>query len=312
MIPRWLRLAWRRLLFGIAVLAIAAGSRSDEAHGQAAGVTIDYPEDGSIFPPEITPPTFRWRDGAQGVISWRIEISFGDGSPPICTTSAGEAPRIGRIDPDCIAETNELPRLTAQEAGAHTWAPAAAMWTAIKKHSVTSYATIAISGPNSRASIRIRTSRDPVGAPIFYRDVPLMPSEVERGVIKPLAAAAVPLVAWRLRSLAESDSRVVMDNLPVCANCHSFSADGKTIGMDLDGLQNNRGLYILASVEREVSVRDGNIIRWRTAKGALKGTARAGFLSQISPDGRFVATTIDPVQASGVRDAPSNYYVANF
>ena len=312
MIPRWLRLAWRRLLFGIAVLAIAAGRRSDEAHGQAAGVTIDYPEDGSIFPPEITPPTFRWRDGAQGVISWRIEISFGDGSPPICTTSAGEAPRIGRIDPDCIAETNELPRLTAQEAGAHTWAPAAAMWTAIKKHSVTSYATIAISGPNSRASIRIRTSRDPVGAPIFYRDVPLMPSEVERGVIKPLAAAAVPLVAWRLRSLAESDSRVVMDNLPVCANCHSFSADGKTIGMDLDGLQNNRGLYILASVEREVSVRDGNIIRWRTAKGALKGTARAGFLSQISPDGRFVATTIDPVQASGVRDAPSNYYVANF
>src|ERR1022692_4050140 len=35
-----------------------------------------------------------------------------------------------------------------------------------------------------------------------------------------------------------------MENLPVCANCHSFSSDGKTMGMDLDGLQNNRGMYI--------------------------------------------------------------------
>ena len=35
-------------------------------------------------------------------------------------------------------------------------------------------------------------------------------------------------------------------------------------------------------------------------------------MSQVSPDGRFVATTINPLQAAGVRDAPSNYYVANF
>ena len=28
-------------------------------------ITIDYPLDGSIFPPEITPPTFIWRDAAE-------------------------------------------------------------------------------------------------------------------------------------------------------------------------------------------------------------------------------------------------------
>src|ERR1700677_1661758 len=27
-----------------------------------AALTIDYPQDGSIFPQEITPPTFIWRD----------------------------------------------------------------------------------------------------------------------------------------------------------------------------------------------------------------------------------------------------------
>ncbi len=151
-----------------------------------------------------------------------------------------------------------------------------------------------------------------MGAPIFYRDVPLMPSEVERGVIKPLAAGAIPLVAWRLRNIAEPSSRVVMHDLPVCANCHSFSADGKTMGMDMDGLQNNRGLYILARVAREMSIRKQDMIQWSTAAGALKGSVRVGFMSQVSPDGQFVVTTLNPAQASGARDAPSNYYVANF
>ncbi len=135
--------------------------------------------------------------------------------------------------------------------------------------------------------MRMRTSRDPVGAPIFYRDVPLMPSEVERGVIKPLAASAVPLVAWRLRNVSEPASRTVMENLPVCANCHSFSADGKTMGMDLDGLQNNRGLYILAQVAPEMAVRKQDVVQWSTARGALKGSVRVGFLSAVSPNGRI-------------------------
>ena len=30
-----------------------------------APITIDYPQDGSILPPEITPPTFIWHDGAK-------------------------------------------------------------------------------------------------------------------------------------------------------------------------------------------------------------------------------------------------------
>jgi hypothetical protein len=33
-----------------------------------------------------------------------------------------------------------------------------------------------------------------------------MPSEVEKGVIKPLAPAAIPLIAWRLRNIGEPQS----------------------------------------------------------------------------------------------------------
>ncbi|MGO9096463.1 MAG: tetratricopeptide repeat protein [Bryobacteraceae bacterium] len=280
-----------------------------------AAIAIDYPEDGSVFPPEIAPPTFLWRDGASAATIWRIDVSFADGAPSLRATSRGPRLRIGKIDPDCVSETNQLPRLTPQQAAAHTWTPDAVFWASIKRHSVAGLATLTISGFSaasperllSRGRVAIRVSRDPVGAPIFYRDVPLMPTHTQTGAIQPLAADAVHLIQWRLRNLAESQSRVVMEEVPVCANCHSFSADGKTLGMDLDGLRNNRGLYTLTPVAPSTSIRRENVIQWSTAQGPIKAAIRVGFMSQVSPDGRYVVTTLDesPNQAS-------NYYVANF
>ena len=284
----------------------------------AAPVTIDYPADGSVFPPEIVAPTFLWRDAAPGVASWRITVTFADGAPAVRIVTNGPRLRIGPIDPDCVAPTNQPPRLTPEQAAAHTWTPSPALWQTIKKHSVTNPATITIAGlagPTavSRGRVSIRTSQDPVGAPIFYRDVPLMPTQTATGVIQPLAAEAVRLIRWRLRDISEAESRVVMQNVPMCANCHSFSRDGKTLGMDLDGLRNNRGLYTLTPIARETSIGKANVIQWRTAEGELKGNLRAGFMSQVSPDGRYVATTLNPTDYDSPPGlGPSNYYVANF
>jgi len=78
--------------------------------------------------------------------------------------------------------------------------PDAETWSAIKRRSVERPAIVTITGVRgsevSRGQVAIRTSKDPVGAPVFYRDVPLMPSELEKGVIKPLAAGALPLIGW--------------------------------------------------------------------------------------------------------------------
>src|ERR1022692_3101592 len=81
----------RAVLLPCLLLALAPGASDgvEAPRNQAAspppgravaGVAIDYPEEGSIFPPEITPPTFLWRDAAKGVASWQIEVSFGDGA----------------------------------------------------------------------------------------------------------------------------------------------------------------------------------------------------------------------------------------
>jgi hypothetical protein len=312
----------RAILLPGLLIAMAAGAyQGMEARKGAAAIIVDYPEDGSIFPPEITPPTFLWRDGAKGVASWRIDVSFGAGPAAIRAASKGARLRIGGIDPDCVAVTNEPPKLTPQLSAAHTWTPDAVTWQAIKRRSAESAATVTITGfrdaaPDqavSRGKVVIRTSKDPVGAPIFYRDVPLMPAEVERGVIKPLGAQALPFVAWRLRNVGEPRGRVVMDNLPVCANCHSFSLDGKTMGMDLDGLESDRGMYMFAAVKPQLTIRKQEVVQWSSPQGRLRGNVRIGFMSQVSPDGRYVATTINPAALEAPSlEPPSNYYVANF
>ena len=283
------------------------------AQGQTAAIAIDYPLDGSIFPPEITPPTFLFRDPSGHAKSWRIDIAFGAHAPAIHVESKGERLKVGEIDPRCISPTNQLPKLTPDQAVAHTWTPDASIWAVIKKQSVADAATVTVtgvgeSGPVSSGRVRMRTSMDPAGAPIFYRDVPLMPSETEKGVIKPLAQDAIGLIQWRVRNIGEPRSRVVLADMPTCANCHSFSLDGKTMGMDLDGPQNDKGLYALAEVKPRMSIGTEDVISWNPSQDRQVGLNRVGFMSQVSPDGQAVLTTVTSAASAPL----NNYYVVNF
>jgi tetratricopeptide (TPR) repeat protein len=161
---------------------------------------------------------------------------------------------------------------------------------------------VTVSGTGgARAQVRITTSADPVGAPIFYRDVPLMPTEVEKGVIKPIIPSAVPLVGWRLRNLAESSSRLVMEGLPTCANCHSFSRDGKTLALDVDGPQNDKGTYAIVSLAPRTYIRSEDVFTWNDFPDKPPGHRTIGFMAQLSPDARYVVTTVN-----------EDVFVANF
>jgi len=297
------------------VVRLGLAGQASAPHRALARITIDYPEDGSIFPPEITPPTFIWRDAASHAAAWEIEVTFSDGSTGIKVKAPGERLHIGEIDPRCIGNTNKLPELTPRQAAARTWTPDTTTWAAIKQHSRESPATVTITGweddqPHvvvSKGQVVIQTSKDPVGAPIFYRDVPLMPSELQKGVIKPLAPNAIPLIAWRLRNIGEPGSRVLFTGIHSCANCHSFSHDGKTLGMDLDGPANDKGLYVLASVQKQMSIRNDDVISWAAFRDPTVAQPRIGFMSQVSPDGQYVVTMI---KAPG--GTQGGFYVANF
>ena len=290
-------------------------ARSAVVVAENTATTIDYPLNGSVFPPEITPPTFLWRD-AEAASHWQIEIKFADGFAGMRFDSDGPRLSVGEIDPRCVSPNNEFPRLTPLQAAAHTWIPEAKTWEKIKQHSVAGPAQIIISGFSrsdakralASAWVSIQTSRDPVGAPIFYRDVPLMPSETEKGVIKPLAANAIQLIQWRLRSIDQPQSRVVLEGMHTCANCHSFSRDGKTMGIDMDGPRNDKGLYALVPVRPQITIANKDMVSWNPSQDRQFGLNRVGFMSQVSPDGKYVLTMV----TKSDRAPENNYYVSNF
>ena len=294
----------------------------DPAASPSRGLTIDIPINGTIYPPEIIPPQFAWRDENPSATVWQVEVLFGEKARPIKVWSTGEKMQIGPVDDALVGYVP--PTLTPEQAAAHTWRPDLKTWEEIKKHSVNQPATVIVSGyanqkdrePVSRSKATITTSKDPVGAPIFYRDVPLIPpppETEERGVIKPLPDSALPKIKWQLRYINQLQSKVMMTNLPTCGNCHSFSRDGKTMGIDVDGPANDKGLYALLPVKKVSTISSEYLIHW-SAFSEEHAQKRFGFMSQISPDGKYVVNSIDVPHANGTRviDRLYNGFYSNY
>ena len=263
-------------------------------------LAIDVPVNGTIYPLDIIPPQFAWRDSTPATV-WRIEVVFGEHARSIKAWSNGEMMQLEPLDTGL--EGYVPPTLSDEQKRTHTWRPDPKTWEEIKKHSVEQPATVIISGyasekdkePLSHAQATVQTSKYPVGAPIFYRDVPLLAPEadtLQRGVIKPLPESALPKIKWKLRYVSATQSKTVMEGLPTCANCHSISNDGKYLGLDVDGPQNDKGLYALLPIQKNSSISNDYVLHW-SAFSDERMQKRFGFMSQVSPDGKYVITSID-------------------
>lgn len=226
------------------------------AHGKDdPGPAITYPADGTVFPPEIVAPTVLWEDSADTGASWVVVARDSEG--------------------------NELAREHTTET---RWRPAAEQWTAIKERSVTRPVTLQVARERDQASseIRLRTSLDPVGDSLFYREVPLPFLEAVRDPSR---------IRWRFGTIdMESGPPVVLEDLPVCGNCHSFSGDGSVLGLDVD-YGNDKGGYGILPVSSHMVLDDESIITWADYEKD-DGEVTFGLLSQVSPDGRWVVSTV--------------------
>lgn len=265
-------------------------------------LTIDYPFPGSVFPPDMVAPTLLWHDPAQEVTNWLIEVSFQSTPQRITAATNGHRPP-PVLDPECATERNTLdpdPLLRG-------WKPDAQMWETMKRQSVDGELTVTVRGLSEQSavvcsgSVSFSTSRDPVGAPLFYRDVPLMPSATRDGVIKPLRPDLFHLIKWRLRDVAEPESRVVMRNIPTCANCHSFSANGGRMAMDVDGPLGDKGAHSVTPTSPRMAVTKKEVFSWNDFERATNSPVSFGLFPRISPDGRYVAATVQ-----------ENIYVENY
>jgi tetratricopeptide (TPR) repeat protein len=297
-------------LSGVAILVLLAIVFGCDLPGEArSAIDVVYPADGSIFPPDFTAPTFLWRDKNAKANHWAIEITASSGSEPLRFSCPGDPPPPGEIDAKCVSKTNEIFTRPADKGPLHSWTPDAKTWKRIQKQCSRPGATVIILGfGDDRSSkalstgrIAISVSPDPVGAPIFYRDVPLIPAEMQPDENTPIVTDVLPLIVWRLRDVAKPASRVVMKDMPTCANCHTFSRDGKTLGFDIDGPSGDKGAYTMASVAPKMVIESKDLITWNSFPDKPKGKKTIGFMSQVSPDGLYAVSTVN-----------ESIYVANF
>jgi len=225
------------------------------------GITISYPADGTVFPPEIAPPTMRWEDSHPNVTAWLVSVELPDGAAPIHRLSH---------EPQ--------------------WTPPWQDWELLKQRSLERDVRIRVLGFASAgaveilsgAKVSIRTSRDGVGAPLFYREVNLPFVD---------AVKDPSHIRWRFGAISSPQPPpVILQNLPVCGNCHSFDAEGTTLAMDVD-YANSKGSYVITRIKEEMTLAASDIITWNEYRKE-DGEQTFGLLSQISPDGRYVASTV--------------------
>lgn len=294
--------AGRRQAKTIRALLASAGTSSP------TGITVDYPFDGAVFPPEFIPPMFMWSDDASGADTWLIDVSLPDGGhiSALAPLHPLPPPEIDQLCMDINAPDN--PPYPPFQPPATNWTPPAEVWNAIRQATSGGFAEIAVYGfdtgnPSrivSAGKVSIGISEDPVGAPIFYRDVPMI--GVKRniedelaGVIQPIPIKAQDIIKWSLRDVSKPASRVLLSDMPTCANCHSFSADGGTFGMDIDGPGGDKGGYAIAKVASRTVIDKDDIISWNYSyRNKFHGMRKTiGFLSQLSPDGKYAVTTLN-------------------
>jgi len=232
-----------------------------QADTQYEGITIDYPGDGTLFPPEIVAPTFRWTDRNAKCTAWLVRIEFG-----------------GRRS--VMHYLARQPR----------WTPVPQDWQAMKQASLEQPAHLVVLGVNARdasniltgASVSFATSKDEVGAPLFYREVNLPFIDAVKDPSR---------IRWRFGLISSPQPPpVVLENLPVCGNCHSFSRDGTVLAMDVD-YANSKGSYVITQVRPEMTLATSDVITWDSYRKE-DGEQTFGLLSQISPDGRYVVSTV--------------------
>jgi len=236
------------------MLAAYQGPRSYSA------LTVRYPRNDTLFPPEIVPCTFAWEDASKAD-AWLVLVEAPDGLPNLHFVSL-------RTE----------------------WKPDARAWRQIKERSREKRAQVTVIGFRreapldllSRGQVAIRTAKDPVGAPLFYREVNLPFLEAVKDPSR---------IHWRFGTIdAEEPPPVVLKGLPVCGNCHSFSQDGRILGMDVD-YANNKGAYVITPVAKNMVLASSDIMSWDSYKPEDRRKT-FGLLSQVSPDGQVVVSTV--------------------
>jgi hypothetical protein len=222
-------------------------------------IKINYPIKNALFPADFTSPNFRWVDKKNDTKSWKIAIN-----------------------------TSKKKNFIEAVVDKQKWTPSIELWDSIKKYSYYEDVEIVIERNdskygtffNDKAKTTIKISKDIVGAPILYREIPVPFSFAEKHIDK---------TSYKIVNVSSNKPPYEsLAHFPVCGNCHSFNRDGTQIGLDFDAVSRDKGRYFVAPVDTVLHFNKDNYISW----SKKNGKATFGLLSRTSWSGRYVVTTV--------------------
>ena len=230
-----------------------------ENPAQCAAVDIQHPIPGALMPTNMPAPAVFWKTNAPGIDRWVAVFKAGgrrwlfDGVQPM-------------------------------------WRPPEADWRGMKQAANGQPIELILAGYRrdnrgkieARTSVRFAVVCEAVEHPLFYREVNLPFKDAVKDPSQ---------IRWRFGGLDKGTlPPVVLEHMPVCGNCHSFSRNGEYLAMDID-YANNKGSYVITRTAREMRLATSDIITWDDFRRE-DGQLTFGLLSQISPDGRYVLSTV--------------------
>ncbi len=217
-------------------------------------VSIRYPFNNALFPPEFPAPFFEWMNKTGKDQKWEISLSAGKKGFTVKSVTS----------------------LTK-------WTPEKSEWDNIKKSAGSGKVYFSVKQENGKKvsdRISFRISNDSVGAPILFRQMPI-PFEIAEKQLDSMNYILVDVGS-------DEPPHVAMRGFPVCGNCHSFSSDGNTIGLDLDAGRRDKGGFFISELHDTLLFDQDVYMSW----SKIEKRSTFGLFSKISPDGRYIVTTV--------------------
>jgi hypothetical protein len=219
-----------------------------------SGISVTYPFNNALFPPEFPAPSFEWKSDIKDSTSWEVTVI-----------------------------TRNKKCLINDHVRQARWTPEKSEWDSIKYLSGFDkiYFKVKRAGADEiSARVTFSISRDSVGAPVLYRQMPIPFYLAE----KQLDSMNYVLIDFG----SDNPPHIAMRSFPVCGNCHSFSANGSTISLDLDAGRRDKGGYFVSAINDTIKFNIDNYMSW----SKIEKRSTFGLFSKISPDGRHIVTTV--------------------
>jgi len=234
-------------------------SLSREPSSELIRITEPLPD--TILPPDMASPVFVWEDTAQSS-AWLVTLQKDE-----------------KIILRGVMNTQ-------------WWIPEKDIWDRVKASAGPGSFELIIEGIGgwtgrevlSRGRSSLSFSEDRVEARLMFMRKPLPFLEAKNHPEK------TSLLVGKLDSYQPPEP--LLSNPSICANCHSYSRDGDFMTLDTD-YKGDKGAFVFTPMDEDIKINSSLVFSWNALAPREPAAYHMGLFAQVSPDGRFIAGTVN-------------------